>query len=78
MAEPTLDEQIAAIEEERAKQSDEFYSREQIIETLTNVLEQQKTQPVYIQPGQEVKSPNYLLYIGLAIAGLFLFKKVKL
>jgi len=71
----TLEEEIQQLEEERQQQTDEFYSREQVIETLTNVLEQQeKQQPVYVQPAPAAKPPNYLLYAGLAIAAIVLFR----
>lgn len=73
----TLEEEIKSLEEEKQKQTDEFYSREQVIKTLADVLEQQESQTVYVQPAPGVKPTNYVLYIGLAIAGFILFKGFK-
>ena len=73
----TLEEEIKKLEEEKQQQTDEFYSREQVIKTLTDVLEQQERQTVYVQPAPAITSPNYVLYIGLAIAAFILFKGFK-
>lgn len=70
-----LDEQIAAAEDEIAAQTDEFHAREQVIEVLSDVLESQQRQPVYLAPAKSVKAPNYILYIGIGIAVLFFLKR---
>ena len=72
----TLESEIAALEEEKQAQTDEYYSRENIIETLSDILQKQDTSaPVYVAPQLQTKAPNYLLYIGAAIAAFLLLKK---
>lgn len=47
-----------------------------LAEELESKDKQQLQQPVYVsQPQQPAKAPNYVLYIGLAIAAFLLFKK---
>lgn len=70
-----LDEQIATAEDAIAAQTDEFQAREQVIEVLSDVLESQQRQPVYVAPPRREKTPNYILYIGIGIAVLFFLKR---
>jgi len=62
----------------QATETDIFQQQKKTIDTLIEVLERregQLAQPVYVSPpAPAAKPPNYLLYIGLAIAAFFLFK----
>ncbi len=61
-----------------ATETDIFQQQKKTIDTLVNVLQeqtQQVTQPVYVSPAPAQSTPNYVLYIGLAIAAMFFFKK---
>jgi hypothetical protein len=71
----TIEEQIKELETERQSQTDEYYAREQVIETLSNVLESQRAGTTYVAPAPVPKPTNYVLYIGVAIALFFLIKK---
>ena len=60
--------------------TDIFQQQKKTIDTLIEVLDRrgsQQAETVYVrsQPVIEKKSPNYLLYGGLALAALFMFKK---
>ncbi len=60
-------------------ETDIFQQQKKTIDTLIEVLERQggqQAQPVYLSaPAQPAKPTNYLLYAGLAIAAIILFKK---
>ena len=60
-------------------ETDIFQQQKKTIDTLIEVLERQggqQVQPVYVsQAAQTTKPPNYLLYVGLAIAGILIFVK---
>jgi hypothetical protein len=71
----SLDEQIAAAEGTEQSKTDEYYAREKVIETLTNVLQRQRTEPVYIEPQVQTKPTNYVMYIGVGIAAFLLLRK---
>ena len=65
-------------EETTVTETDIFQQQKKTIDTLVDVLSQQSAQqqqPVYVTPQQQEKSPNYVLYIGLAIAAMFFLKK---
>jgi len=67
---------------EEQEVSDIFYTQEFMIESLTDLLQQQdqeKPQPVYISPqAPQPKPKNYMMYIGIGIGILFLTGKLKL
>jgi len=67
-----IDVKIAETEDKIQAKTDEFQAREQVIETLTDVLGRQRRQPVYVEPEPIAKPPNYLLYAAIGI-GLWLF-----
>ena len=71
----SLDEEILELENEAQQQTDEFYSQEQIIETLTSVLDRQRKGAVFVAPQPVKKAPNYLLYIAIAAAAFLFLKK---
>ena len=60
-------------------QTDIFQQQKKTIDTLVNILAEQGSQPqqiVYAAPAeQQAKPPNYLLYIGIGILAILLFKK---
>lgn len=64
--------------ENQATETDIFQQQKKTIDTLIEVLDRQggqPAQPVYLaSPEPPAKPPNYLLYIGLAIAAFILFK----
>ncbi len=67
-------------EETTATETDIFMQQKKVIDTLVNEFARQsqaQTQPVYVSPPAPPaqKSPNYILYAGLAIVAIFLFKK---
>lgn len=68
--------------EENVTATDIHKQQVKTIDTLIDVLEKQGAaqapQIIYAkQPEQvEKKPPNYLMYIGLAIVGILLFKKL--
>lgn len=66
-------------EENQATETDIFQQQKKTIDTLIDVLERQggqPVQPVYVSPpAPAAKPPNYLLYAGLAIGAIFLFKR---
>ena len=58
-------------------ETDIFQQQKKTIDTLIQVLEKQggPQQPVYVSPpAPAAKPPNYLLYAGLAIGAIILFK----
>ena len=68
--------------ETTATETDIFQQQKKTIDTLIDVLERQgamQTQPVYVTQTAEPakKSPNYILYVGLAVAAFVLFKGFK-
>ena len=69
-----------AEEETQATETDIFMQQKKVIDTLVNELARQgqmQTQPVYVSPPveQQQKAPNYVLYAGMAIGAILLFKK---
>lgn len=69
-------ERLAAQEQEVA---DVFYTQQEMIGSLQDLLEIQDQQITYVSPpAPEPKATNYLLYAGLAIAALIFFGKIKL
>lgn len=64
-----------------ATETDIFQQQKKTIDTLIDVLEKQgQAEPgvVFAPPAEPAKEklPNYLMYIGIAIAAIFLFKKM--
>lgn len=63
-----------------ATETDIFQQQEKTIELLYDVLQRQTgtssvQQPTYVSVPQQTKpTPNYLLYIALAVGGYFLLK----
>ena len=70
-------------EETEPTQTDIFQQQKKTIDTLVEVLQRQgSTQPqqiIYASPAEapEKPTPNYLLWIGIAVAVFILFKKGK-
>lgn len=64
--------------ETETTETDIFQQQKKTIDTLIDVLEKQggpQVQPVYVSPpAPTAKPPNYILYIGLAIGAIILFK----
>jgi len=77
-AQAILDELIAQEQEV----TDIFFTQEFMIESLTDLLQQQdqQQQPVYISPPQmpQQRPKNYLMYIGIGIGILYLTGKFRL
>lgn len=73
-AQAVLDELVAAEQEV----TDIFFMQEFTIEKLTDLLEsqeQQAPQPIYTSPSApQPKAPNYILYIGIGLLVLFIFR----
>ncbi len=65
--------------EDIATETDIFQQQRKTIDTLMDVLDRQggaATQEiVYVQPQEEKEPPNYILYIGIGLAAMFLLKK---
>ncbi len=76
----TLAEAQAVLENLIAEEQDVadiFYTQQQSIESLTDVLRSQEKE-VFIPPPQPVpKQPNFLMFIGIGIAVLFFLRKGK-
>lgn len=73
-AQSILDELVATEEEV----TDIFFTQESTIDKLTDLLQQQDRQAVYVSPpAPRPKSQNYILYIALVGGILFLTGKVR-
>jgi hypothetical protein len=69
----TTEEKIQALEKQKQQVTDVFYSQQQIVDSLTQLLAQrtaERESTTYVQSVPVEKSPNYLLY---ALIGLFAF-----
>jgi hypothetical protein len=69
--------EIAEINEQRQAETDQFYAQQQVIDTLTTVLEQKTQGQIYVAPAQEQLAPNYLMYLAIGGIALLLFLKGK-
>ncbi len=65
--------------ETETTETDIFQQQKKTIDTLIEVLEKQggqQVQPVYVSPpAPAAKPPNYLMYAGLVLGAIILFKK---
>jgi len=69
----TTEEKIQALEKQKQQVTDVFYSQQQIVDSLTQLLAQrtaERESTTYVQSVPVEKSPNYLLY---ALIGLFAY-----
>jgi len=74
-AQSILDQLLA--EEEEV--TDIFFTQEQMIGSLQDILAIQDREPVYIRPqAPQPKPKNYLMYIGIGIGILLITGKLKL
>lgn len=68
-----------ATAEGELKKEDIFYTQEKIMGQLIDVLKDRGAgtpqQVIYATAAEQAKSPNYLLYIGLAILAIILLRK---
>jgi len=78
----TLAEAQAILEklvEEEQEVADVFYTQQQQIESLQEILRRKEELPVYVPPVQPApKRPNYLLFIAIGILLFLLFRRNKL
>lgn len=72
-------ELLEKVTEERQALADDFFSKEAVIKSLSDIVKQQGQGTVYVSPAQPIpQSPGYLLYIGIGLLVLILMRKVKL
>jgi len=76
MAEKSTLGQIAELEAQEEAKADIFYTQQKAIEALEKILERQDSGTAYVSPPQpQPKSTNYMIYIGIGLLVLFLFRK---
>lgn len=70
---------LAQLIAEEEEVTDIFYTQEFTIEKLTDLLQMQDKDPVYIRPAApRPAAKNYLLYIGIGIVILYFTGRIKL
>ena len=72
-----LQEKVFELLEEKESAADIFAVQKQAFDVLQKVQQQKQQQPVFIASEPQQKAPNYLLYIGIGLVGILLFRKLK-
>ncbi len=70
---------ILELETSREDVTDTFFTQEETIKSLTELMKIQDQEVTYISPPAPTpQRPNYILYAAIGLAALIIFKKVKL
>lgn len=70
---------LGNLQEQEQEVTDTFFTQEETIQSLTDLIKTQDQQVTYVSPPAPApQRSNYILYAAIGIAALFIFGKVKL